>query len=64
MMEREVQLMGLIRNRTTAPVPEVLDYSTSHDDILGYPYILMTKLPGQCAASIWLDQPYDPGNDL
>ena len=62
MIEREVQLIEYIRNNTTAPVPQVIDFSLSHENVLGYPYILMTKLPGQSATSIWFDQPYDPYN--
>jgi aminoglycoside phosphotransferase (APT) family kinase protein len=60
MLEREVQLINYIRMNTTVPVSEILDFDTSHDNILGYPYILMVKLPGENAGSIWFDQSYDP----
>jgi hypothetical protein len=61
MIEREAELLEYIHENTTAPVSEIIDFSTSHDNVIGYPYILMTKLPGQNAASIWFDQPYNPG---
>jgi hypothetical protein len=58
MIEREVQLINHIRINTTAPVPEVISFETSHDHAFGYPYILMVKLPGKNAGNIWFDQPY------
>ncbi|KAH7079944.1 kinase-like domain-containing protein, partial [Paraphoma chrysanthemicola] len=54
-MEREVQLVEHIRKNTTAPVPGILHYSTKHDNLIGFPYILMTQLPGKDAFSIWFD---------
>lgn len=59
MMEREVQLITHIRNNTSAPVAEVIYYSTNHENALGFPYILMTALPGKPAHSIWHDGDYD-----
>ncbi|KAF2128151.1 hypothetical protein P153DRAFT_343352 [Dothidotthia symphoricarpi CBS 119687] len=58
MLEREVQIIEYIRTHTKAPVPEIIDYSTSHDNLLGHPYILMTKIDGRNASSIWNDKSY------
>jgi aminoglycoside phosphotransferase (APT) family kinase protein len=55
MMEREVQLITYIHDRTSAPVPEIVSYSTKHENPLGVPYVLMTALPGKSANSIWYD---------
>jgi hypothetical protein len=60
MIEREVQLINHIRHNTTVPVPEIVGFDKTHDNVLGYPYILMLKLPGKNAGSIWFDQPYHP----
>jgi hypothetical protein len=62
MLEREVQLINYIRTNTTVPVSEIIDFDTSHDNVLGYPYILMVKLPGEHAGSIWFDESYDPSD--
>jgi hypothetical protein len=40
-------------------VPKVIDYSTKHSNTIGFPYILMTQLPGKNAYSIWFDGDYD-----
>ncbi|KAF2820694.1 hypothetical protein CC86DRAFT_247899, partial [Ophiobolus disseminans] len=55
MMEREVQLITHIRKNTTAPVPDIIDYSKKLENPLGFPYVLMTALPGKNAYSIWYD---------
>ena len=62
MLEREVNMINLIRETTSAPVPEIVDYSTDCENPFGFPYIVMTKLPGKSAWSIWFDQPYDPAD--
>ncbi|KAH7086251.1 kinase-like domain-containing protein, partial [Paraphoma chrysanthemicola] len=49
MMDREVQLIEHIRAPTRAPVPEVIHHSTKHDNAIGFPYILITQLPGKDA---------------
>lgn len=60
MLEREVNTINMIRDKTSAPVPSIIAYSDSCYNSLGFPYIMMDKLPGNPAWSIWLDQPYDP----
>ena len=61
-LKREVDLLKIIREQTSAPVPEIISYGTDHDNVLGYPFILMTKLPGKKACDIWFDQPYGQDN--
>jgi aminoglycoside phosphotransferase (APT) family kinase protein len=60
LLEREAQLIEYICENINVPVPEVLDYETGHDNVLGFPYIVMTKLPGKTAASVWFPEDYDP----
>jgi aminoglycoside phosphotransferase (APT) family kinase protein len=54
-MEREVQLIQHIGKNTSAPVAKIMDYSTSNTNTLGFPYIFMTKFPGQPVTTIWYD---------
>ncbi|EFQ90768.1 hypothetical protein PTT_12570, partial [Pyrenophora teres f. teres 0-1] len=55
MLEHEAQLIKHIQKNTSAPVLEVIAYCSNHDNVLGFPYILMTKLPGEIAHTIWED---------
>ncbi|KAG9205469.1 hypothetical protein G6514_008111 [Epicoccum nigrum] len=59
-LEREVQFVEHIRKNTRAPVPQILAYSSNCSNELGSPFILMTKLLGKSAYSIWFDNPYNP----
>jgi aminoglycoside phosphotransferase (APT) family kinase protein len=59
MLEREVQLIEHIRKYTTASVAEIIGYSTEHENCLGFPYIVMTELPGKPAHSVWYDGNYE-----
>lgn len=59
MMKREVQIIEYIRQNTSAPVPQVCAYSTDFNNTLGHPFIMMTRLPGKSAYSIWFDEQYD-----
>lgn len=61
-MEREVQLVDHISKSTSAPASIILECSTDLRDDSGFPYTLMTGLPGQGAFSIWFDKLYDPVN--
>jgi hypothetical protein len=58
MLEHEVQLVNYIRQKTTAPVPHIMDHASDCDNEFGSPYIFMTKLPGKSAYDIWFDLPY------
>ncbi|KAI4943645.1 hypothetical protein J4E91_009282 [Alternaria rosae] len=57
-LKNEAQLIEYIRKNTTAPVAQVIHYSTGHDNALGFPYILMTRLPGTPANNIWFPEDY------
>ncbi|KAI4680357.1 uncharacterized protein J4E84_008005 [Alternaria hordeiaustralica] len=64
-LKNEAQLIEYIRKNTNAPVAQVIDYSTGHDNALGFPYILMTMLPGTPANNIWFPEDYPSvDNDL
>jgi hypothetical protein len=59
MMECEVQNIEFIGEHTSAPVPQICSYSTDFNNMLGHPFIMMTRLPEKSAYSIWFDQDYD-----
>jgi hypothetical protein len=57
-LENEATLMLHIHQKTQVPIPEVLHYSSTCDNAIGAPHILMSKLPGTQAANIWFDKPW------
>jgi serine/threonine protein kinase len=57
---REAETMKHLYRNTGLPVPEILDYAPTLDNTVGFPYIIMRRLPGEDAYTIWFDQPYDP----
>ncbi|KAH7086242.1 kinase-like domain-containing protein [Paraphoma chrysanthemicola] len=59
MLVREAETMRYLFNNTSIPVPEIIAYSGTLDNTVGFPYIIMTRLPGQSAANIWFEQPFD-----
>jgi len=59
MLNREAQVLEYISENTSAPVPRVCEYSTTFDNALGHPFIMMTELPGESAYDIWFDADYD-----
>lgn len=63
MMQREVELMMCLHLKTQVPVPEVIDFSTTIQKSVGFPYILMRKLPGATAYDIWFDDIIDYRED-
>ncbi|QKX60286.1 uncharacterized protein TRUGW13939_07429 [Talaromyces rugulosus] len=52
-LRSEVLTMQLLRRETTIPVPEVFAFSTNFNNKLGFPFILMTYLPGAAVSKIW-----------
>jgi len=63
-LKNEAQLIEYIRKNTTAPVAQIIHYSTGHDNALGFPYILMTMLPGMPAWKTWFpSEDYPDGLD-
>jgi aminoglycoside phosphotransferase (APT) family kinase protein len=57
-LEREAQLIEYIRKNTAAPVAQVIDYATGHENALGFPHIVMTMLPGKPAYTLWFPEGY------
>ncbi|GAB1312487.1 hypothetical protein MFIFM68171_02697 [Madurella fahalii] len=45
-VEAEAATMDWVRHNTDIPIPEVLDYEASPRNPIGYPWMLMTKMPG------------------
>jgi len=52
-------MMKYIHAQTTAPVPQIVLHSSSHDNELGPPFILMAEMPGKGAQSVRFEQPYN-----
>ncbi|KAJ4375435.1 hypothetical protein N0V86_006966 [Didymella sp. IMI 355093] len=59
MMKREAQILEHISRNTSAPVRRLCTYSTTFDNALGHPFIMMTRLEGESACNIWFDDEYD-----
>ncbi|KAF7117345.1 hypothetical protein CNMCM5793_006094 [Aspergillus hiratsukae] len=49
----EVATMDWIRRTTNLPVPSIISYQASRDNLLGFEWILMTKIPGEPLGEIW-----------
>lgn len=54
-LRSEVFTMKLIKRETTIPIPEIFAFSSTLDNELGVPYILMEFLPGKNAYDCWFD---------
>jgi hypothetical protein len=59
MLLREADIMQYLWRNTTIPVPEIIAYSGTLDNNVGFPYIIMSRLPGESADKIWFEQPFD-----
>lgn len=46
MLLREADTMQYLWRNTTIPVPEIIAYSGTLDNNVGFPYIIMSRLPG------------------
>jgi len=56
----EVTLMQWLRNKTSIPIPEVVDFALDIEtSFIGAPYILMKRMPGKAAQNVWYDKPSD-----
>lgn len=53
----EALTMKLIKRRTTIPIPEVLDFSSTSDNALECPYIIISFIEGVSLTDLWYDQP-------
>ena len=56
-LQREVDCIQLIRERTTMPVPAVYGYIASADNAIGAPFMLMECLAGNVAVDLDNDVP-------
>lgn len=56
-MRCEVSLTKYLHLETGAPVPEIVAFNDTLDSIIGAPYILMKRMRGRPAQSIWYDDP-------
>ncbi|KAJ5513098.1 Aminoglycoside phosphotransferase [Penicillium fimorum] len=43
----EVATMDLVRRTTGLPIPRIITYQASRDNLIGFEWMLMTKLPGK-----------------
>ncbi|KAK4139424.1 kinase-like domain-containing protein [Dichotomopilus funicola] len=55
--ESEIATMEYIRCHTTMPVPQVIAFSSSDDNELGYEWILMERMPGEPLRTLWSSMP-------
>ncbi|KAF9692070.1 hypothetical protein EKO04_009875 [Ascochyta lentis] len=58
MLEREVQTIEYIRKNTSVPVPQIYSHSSWFNNRLHHPFIMMKRLPGKSAYSIWFDDDF------
>ncbi|CAG8223107.1 unnamed protein product [Penicillium salamii] len=49
----EVATIDWIRLTTSLPVPRVITYQSSPDNLIEFEWILMTKVPGKLLADVW-----------
>ncbi len=49
----EVATMSWVQSQTTLPVPEVVSHQATHDNPVGFEWILITMLPGTHLADSW-----------
>ena len=50
---RDVATLDFVRQRTSIPVPKVVAWDFSSDNVLGKPYVIQQKVPGCDLNSIW-----------
>ncbi|KAF2006618.1 hypothetical protein P154DRAFT_600646 [Amniculicola lignicola CBS 123094] len=64
-LRSEVGTMGFIRDMTRVPVPKVIGWDDSGDNVIGAPFIMMEAVKGKKAADVWYDLPdgWKRGND-
>lgn len=54
----EVATMDWIRRITNLPIPRIIAYEPSRDNLIGFEWILMTKMPGKPFAEICRSLPF------
>jgi aminoglycoside phosphotransferase (APT) family kinase protein len=50
---REISTLQVINSRLHFPTPQVVDYSVNSANVLGKPFVLQTRLRGQCLYDLW-----------
>ncbi|GKZ28563.1 hypothetical protein AbraIFM66950_009454 [Aspergillus brasiliensis] len=55
-MIAKVEMMRFIHKRANIPMPEVYDFNTSSENILGTPYIVESFIPGKLVSDVWFDK--------
>ncbi|KAI8933905.1 hypothetical protein NX059_009598 [Plenodomus lindquistii] len=58
-LQGEEDTMKYIKTHTKAPVPHILHHSTTYDNALGLPCILMEDIRGESAFELWHDGGHD-----
>lgn len=60
----EVATVDWIRCTTSLPVPSIVNYQPSRDNLIGFEWILMTKMPGKPLGEIWSSLPFSAKSSL
>ncbi|KAI1464522.1 kinase-like protein [Daldinia caldariorum] len=53
-LESQVATMRFIAQNTSIPVPQVYDFDTDDDNVIGTPYICMSFVPGTPVSQVWI----------
>ncbi|KAK9319193.1 phosphotransferase enzyme family-domain-containing protein [Lipomyces orientalis] len=60
----EVATLKWVRENTSLPVPEVLAYRADRSSVVGFEWILMSKMPGKPLADVWRDVSFSAKENL
>ncbi|KAK9481866.1 phosphotransferase enzyme family-domain-containing protein [Lipomyces starkeyi] len=60
----EVATLKWVRENTSLPVPEVLAYKADRSSVIGFEWILMSKMPGKPLADVWRDVSFSAKENL
>ncbi|KAJ5478680.1 hypothetical protein N7530_004189 [Penicillium desertorum] len=55
----EVATMDWVRRITSLPIPRVIAHQPSRDNLIGFEWMLMTKLPGKPFGEVYQSLPFD-----
>lgn len=51
----DVAVVESLRTRLALPIPEVMSFDTTCENVIGKPYMILQRLPGQSLARMWPD---------
>lgn len=51
----DIAILQVVAPRLSVPIPTVVDYDTTSDNVLDSPYLLQTRMRGSCLQLIWND---------